>query len=422
MDEWLAEDPLFSVWTLDRGHWIDPFTGTVVKAAFGDRSPGREHLLQNRPWMKFALRTAPEIEAFRWAHLLKGRIAKDGRLRIFRKDGQWLNPFDGRWTRGIPLPGGKVDAATVRSMAQVLAHAHLPRLEMLDEAELARLVTEAALAVSPSGCFAPIASALAEPRPAASAPASVSTEPVIDMTHAKAVIEKLLPRIPEIPGFPIAVHYEPHSLVGGDFYELVPVGTSALFLAVGDVSGHDTSAAMIVASTIKSLRHAVREGGTCAEIVGRFNDDVHDDLHTSYFITMFAAVIDLETKVMTSVCAGHHPGVLANPRRRSILMQVGTPGPAIGLMKGEMFRANIEPHTLQLQGGDTFLQFTDGLFEAADPAGSEYGRRRFMGDLLMAMDEAPAAVITRMIDGVRAHALDGFADDITALVVKIEGP
>src|SRR5262249_26357201 len=138
-----------------------------------------------------------------------------------------------------------------------------------------------------------------------------------------------------------------------------------------------------------------------------------------YFITMFCALIDLETKVMTCACAGHHPAFVGNPKRRVLLSQLGNPAPAIGLMKGDILLQHLDPVTVQLKPGDAVLQFTDGVFEAANADQQEYGRRRVMASFLLSMDQPAATTVKKIVGGARKFAGDKFTDDVTALVVRV---
>ncbi len=420
INRWLAHDSLFNVWTIEAGGWIDPFTGAVIKFQQNGHKAAKRHLLKNRPWMKFGQRTMPELQAIRWANHLQRWIEPDGRLRIFRKDGAWLNPYNGAWLPGVPLENGKVTYATVQEMAKLLAKTPgIDGTKPLDQTEIARLIQNVR---TPSGRLTAVP-------PQSKREGGSALDDVIgieapvernsDLHRAKAVIERMLPQLPTIDGWKMGMVYAPHSVIGGDFYDLIRIDERHLFLAMGDVSGHGTSAALVVASTLKSLRHAVREGGNLSEIIVRFNDDIHEDLLSSYFITMFGALVDLHTRVMTCVCAGHHPALLANPRRRSILIQLGNPAPAIGLMKGDIFVNHLEPMTVQLRSGDTILQFTDGLFEATNAEGQAYGRRRIMAALLLAMDDEPEVGVARLVGGVKKFAGDAFTDDVTAMMIKV---
>lgn len=419
INRWLDEDPVFNVWTVDQNGWIDPFTGAVIKTgAKGGLKGAKRHLLKNRPWMKFALRTMPEMRVIRWTHHLQRLVEHDGRLRIFRKDGNWLNPYDGRWIGGVPLENGKVTFATLEAMAKLLAATpDAERGDPLGTQDLAKLVH----GTSPSGRL--LAMPAGPQTNARHAPSGeIPEEPAArntDLHKAKAVIERMLPQLPQIDGWQVSVTYEPHSVIGGDFYDLIRVDPRHLFVAMGDVSGHGTSAALVVASTLKSLRHAVKGGGNLADIVVRFNDDIHDDLLKSFFITMWCALIDVETRVMTCVCAGHHPALLGNYKRRAVLSQLGIAGPAIGLMKGDVLAPHLESMTVQLKAGDTLLQFTDGVFEATNAEKEEYGRRRVMAAFVLAMEHEAEKAVKRLVGGAKKFAGERFNDDVTAMVIKV---
>jgi serine phosphatase RsbU (regulator of sigma subunit) len=438
INRWLAQDPLFNVWTVDQNGWIDPFTGAVIKSTKNAIKLAKRHLLQNRPWMKFGLRTMPELQVIRWTHHLQRWVEPDGRLRIFRRDGLWLNPYSGEWEKSVPLENGKVTYATVEAMARVLAAKPLPQpSEPLDTAEIGKRIYATTVAANPPtppasgsspsarlralplkpppGKLPDQESFSAEAQLGVEAPAARNT----DLDRAKQVLEKMLPQIPDVPGWDIGLCWEPQSIIGGDFYDLIRVDPRHLFFAIGDVSGHGTSAALVVASTLKSLRHAVKAGGNLTDIVVRFNDDIVEDLLASYFITMFAGLIDLETKTLTCICAGHHPALLGNTKRRAVLTQIGTAAPAIGLMKGDILVTHLEPMTLQLRTGDVILQFTDGLFETTNQEREPYGRRRVMANFLLELDKNAEVMSRNLVADSRKYTAEHFADDVSVLAIKV---
>jgi len=421
INHWLAKDALFNVWTIDQNGWIDPFTGAVIKSTHGIMKVAKRHLLQNRPWMKFGLKTMPELQTIRWSHHLQRWVEPDGRLRIFRRDGLWLNPYSGDWEPNVPLENGAVTIRTIEAMATVLAaQPQLANREPLETAEIGkRIYGGADTPRPPVGKRSASRSGEGDAKEEAATAREAPAQPNPDLNRAKQVLERMLPQIPTIPGWDIGVYWEPQSIIGGDFYEVIRVDPGHLFLAIGDVSGHGTSAALVVASTLKSLRHAVKAGGNLVDIITRFNDDIVEDLLASYFITMWGALIDLETRIVTCICAGHHPALLGNPRRRAILTQLGTAAPAIGLMKGEILVNHLEPMTLQLRVGDTILQFTDGLFETANRNQQVYGRRRVMANFLLELDKPASGMARALVDDSRAFTMQRFADDVSVFALKV---
>ncbi|MBA2482349.1 MAG: PP2C family protein-serine/threonine phosphatase [Planctomycetes bacterium] len=421
INQWLDHDPLFQVLTVDRMAWIDPFSGTILSAQTGHhREIARRHLQKNRPWLRFTLRTMEDLQGIRWAHYLRNALESEGRLRIFRKDGLWLNPFSGEWIPAVNLEHGKITQETMMDMARQLSRCHSAESgKMLDRAQLGQViqrtssVSDRLQAVNPNRTKTPSPESIQLP------------ERELELHQARKVLDRMLPPLPVIPGWDVAVIYQPHSFIGGDFYEIIQLDESRYFIAIGDVTGHGPGAALVVASTLKALRYAVRHragGGGLANIVSTFNDDIKDMLLRSCFITMFAAILDVEEQSLTCVCAGHHPAILASLKGDITLRQIGEPGPAIGVMDGETFRSQLEPMSIELHQGDTLVLFTDGLFEVFDKQQDEFGRHRVMASCLAHVQLPCEKMLQGLLTDVKAFAGAKLPDDTTALAIRLGDP
>ncbi len=427
INQWLDHDPLFQVLTVDRMAWIDPFSGTILSAQSGQhRDVARRHLQKNRPWLRFTLRAMEDLQCIRWAHYLRNALESEGRLRIFRKDGLWLNPFSGEWVPAVNLENGKITQETMQDMARQLSRCQSAESgKMLDRAQLGQViqgsssVSDRLRAVNPNRTKTP------SPESAPSPESIQLPERELELHQARRVLDRMLPPLPKIAGWDLAVIYQPHSFIGGDFYEIIQLDESRYFIAIGDVTGHGPGAALVVASTLKALRYAVRHragGGGLANIVSTFNDDIKDMLLRSCFITMFAAILDVSEQSLTCVCAGHHPAILASLKSDTTLRQIGEPGPAIGVMDGETFRGQLEPISIELHQGDTLVLFTDGLFEVFDKQQNEFGRHRVMASCLAHMQLPCEKMLEGLLTEVRAFANGKLPDDTTALAIRLGDP
>jgi hypothetical protein len=430
--KWLALDPRFQVRTIDGIGWVDPFTGAILVAPDDFAEVAKRHLIKNRPWLRFALKSMDEIMVVAWAHHLQGLIATESRLRIFRRDGSWLNPYDGTWSTAVAPERGRVTLATVEKMAAVLSRcpaarggALLGRAALKAVVEGSRTDSERRMMEPPKPKTAPhprrhgrppLVRAMGGAAPPGGAIELPETE--LEMFQAKLVIENLLPQVPPIPGYDMVVHYEPHSIIGGDFFEIIRLDHQKYFIAIGDVSGHGTGAALVVASALKSLRLAVKQGADLVTTVCSFNDDFHADSMGSYFITLFAAEFDISSSTLTSVCAGHHAALLGSLRRRATIQQLGDLGPAVGLMKGEMFRQRLEPFTIQVRPGDVFLQFTDGLFEVFNRRKEQLGLQAVMSRFLAHLHRPCAEIVANLVKEAQAFAGGPLSDDLAVMAFK----
>ena len=95
----IDNDPCFNIHTADGKYWIDPFTGKKASAAKNNRVAALHHYFQTYPhWQKYPIKSMGELHFWRWVHFLTDHIRKEQRLRFFRADGDWLNPFTGHGT------------------------------------------------------------------------------------------------------------------------------------------------------------------------------------------------------------------------------------------------------------------------------------------------------------------------------------
>jgi hypothetical protein len=409
-------DPLFQVMTSDHQNWIDPFTGTPVPASLGRTQAAKEYLFESGVWRDKEPLPRSSIETIRWRLELMRLLPIEPRLRIFGRDGRgWLNPFSGELTADINREDGKITVRTVLAMARALSvcpQAQFGRL--LDNQTLMARVQS--LGLNQQG--AQKSSTGTGPFPSLSGGQELSD----DMTRAKNVQQHMLPDLPNIDGFEIAVHYTAHAGVSGDFYDVIKLGDGRLMLFLGDVSGHGMQAALVVATALKTLRFLTRQTSDLVTLLAQFNDELKVDLLPGQFITLFAAMLDPETHHLTCVRAGHHPGLIANPDHNLILRKVGHQGLAIGLMAGKGFVQSLRPEVVSLQPGDVLLQYTDGVTEASDSQQMEFGDSRLFSSFLGHIDHSMQEIVDGIASDVRAYAHGNVADDLTIMALAVFGP
>jgi len=415
----LDVDPLFQVMTSDQQQWIDPYTGTPVPASLGRIPAAREYLTESGVWKDRECLPRQALEVVKWRLDLMRLLPVEPRLRIFGRDGMgWLNPFTGDLVTSIAREDGKITGRTVLGMAQHLSTC--PQAvggRALDGATL--IARMQALGIAPQQAT-PVVPTPA-PTTGISTPA-VNSELSDDMAKAKSVQQHMLPDLPEIPGFELAVHYTGHSGVSGDFYEVIRLNDGRFLILLGDVSGHGMQAALVVATAMKTLRFLSRQSNDLTVLLTQFNDEIRTDLLPGQFITMFAAILDPDTRRLVCVRAGHHHALVANIASNTILRRVGQQGVAIGLVPGASFTRSLKPEVIELQPGDVLLQYTDGLTEAADDEGNEYGEGRMCGCLLAGLDLPLQELVDGMADDVLEYAGGSLADDLTLLSLAVLMP
>lgn len=426
----LEKDPVFQVMTVDGLGWICPYTGTVIDAPFDYVEPALKHLLNTQPWSKTKLKAIEQLLAVRWLTWLRQQLPDETRLQLFHADRRWLNPFSGQWERLQRLHTSLTDDC-IKDMAVILSRcpvAGKPKASMLPTSKLMPQVEQKNQEAARHDIDLSHASGAPHATVRRSGVAdssstrtfSAPTMAEADLNKANSIIQKMLSPMPIIPGYGVMVHYEPHSTIGGDFYECLHLGGGRYLFAIGDVAGHGVQGAMVVVAALKSLRHILKQTQDLVEVLACLNDDLKSDLLSGQFITVFAAILDAPALTLTCVCAGHHAALRACTTRAAVMERIGLYGPAIGLVSGDVLRHALRPQSISLTAGDLVCVYTDGLTESANHDGEEYGDWRAMGCLLSAIDKPYDEAVSRLIAEGRTWGGGQMADDLTVLALAVD--
>jgi Stage II sporulation protein E (SpoIIE) len=396
----IDSDPLFQMMTGDQ-HWIDPFSGEAVPAPQGRIEAARLHLSESGSWREREPMPRHQLEIVRWRIDLMRLLPVEPRLRIFGRDGRWLNPFNGELLSNIEREDGKITSHTITAMARVLCSC--------PEALSGRLLDSQTLTTR----IQALGLGRTETQPA------VSNELSSDMAKARNVQQNMLADLPTVEGYEFVVHFKPHSGVSGDFYEVIKMKNGHLLFLIGDVSGHGMQAALVVATALKTLRFLARNISNMSSLMVQFNDEIRSDLLPGQFITLFAAELDPITGSVNCIRAGHHAGILVSVGGDVIMRKVGKTGMAIGLAAGPVFAGSIHLEMIHLQPGDMLVQYTDGLTEAMDSESVEFGELRFYASLLTHMDKSAQETVDGIADDVIAHVKGQLDDDLTIFAISM---
>jgi sigma-B regulation protein RsbU (phosphoserine phosphatase) len=235
-----------------------------------------------------------------------------------------------------------------------------------------------------------------------------------DMRMAAEIQTGLLPsEAPRIPGWDLAGCNRPCRTVGGDYYDFA-IERGRLLLALGDVSGKGTGAALLM--TV--LRAAVRAHWmepSLADAVSRINRTVCQNVPSSKYVTFFLAALDPASGRLDYVNAGHNPPILV--RAAGAVEKLTEGGLVLGIFEG----VDYDGGTVEMQRGDVLVVYSDGVTETWDPDGEEWGEEKLValavagrGDGAEAVQDAVLREIESFEQGARA------TDDRTLLVLKRE--
>jgi serine phosphatase RsbU (regulator of sigma subunit) len=207
----------------------------------------------------------------------------------------------------------------------------------------------------------------------------------------------------------------PANTVGGDFYDILARPDGRIVIALGDVAGKGSPAALLMALLLAMLRTLVDEGLETSLLVERLNVQIARHSPSSRFITLFYGLYDPTDGGLYYVNAGHLPPLLKRRDGRVERIRAERGGFALGMFE----HATHETHHLTIEPGDTFLLFSDGLTEAEDRHGQPFEERGIEAVIADRHDADPQALGRALLAAVEAHAGDArLADDLTALILK----
>jgi phosphoserine phosphatase RsbU/P len=205
----------------------------------------------------------------------------------------------------------------------------------------------------------------------------------------------------------------PANTVGGDFYDILPLDDGRLVIAVGDVAGKGSPAALLMALLLAMLRTLVDERLEPADLITRLNVQVCRNAPGSRFITLFYAVYQPLTGALTYVSAGHMPPLVM--RRSGACERLADGGIALGMFEQSTYTTG---HVV-LQPEDLIAVYSDGITEAENPAGTPFDEIGLETVLKASVRETLPAVGGAVVQSVERHTAEKrFADDLTILLLR----
>ena len=194
-----------------------------------------------------------------------------------------------------------------------------------------------------------------------------------ELQQAREIQQSLLPKeIPQVSGFEIEGAWEPASVVGGDYYDVIRLSETKLGICIADVVGKSVSAALLMANVQASVRAFATESAAPSALCSRVNSVLCANIATGKFVTMFYAVLDAASGSLRYTNAGHPLPILIRANGQVEELQNG--GAVVGVFPDWKY----EDSLVRLNPGDRLLLFTDGITEAGLPGGEEFGEQRLV--------------------------------------------
>ncbi len=234
-----------------------------------------------------------------------------------------------------------------------------------------------------------------------------------ELQRAREIQQSLLPKeIPQLPGIAVATAWRPARAVGGDYFDVLRLDGNRLAICIADVSGKGVSAALLMANVQASLRASVRDLDSPARVCGIMNGMLCESIAANKFVTFFCGVFDGNSRAFRYCNAGHSYPILVSAGAAHTLDQGGA-------VLGVFPSWNYQDCSVDLKSGDRLLLFTDGITEAEDKQGEEFGVERVAAfgkaHALSSAAELNEQLLAQVSDFCGAQ----FQDDATLVVLAV---
>ncbi|HYE65658.1 MAG TPA: SpoIIE family protein phosphatase [Pyrinomonadaceae bacterium] len=218
---------------------------------------------------------------------------------------------------------------------------------------------------------------------------------------------------PHVPGYELQGISFPCYEIGGDYYDFIERPDRRLVIALGDVSGKGTAAALLMSSLHAAVHAQAASHQSLVETISAVNRYLAENIPSNRFVTLFYAELDPQTGALSFINAGHNPPLIVHAA--GTVEHLASGGLPLGIKTDAAFR---EGRT-QLQPGDVLVIYSDGVSEAVNPNGEEFGATRLYEVISRNLD-ASAAGIRDRIESALTKFSEGTAaaDDITLVIVK----
>ncbi|HVR43037.1 MAG TPA: PP2C family protein-serine/threonine phosphatase [Thermoanaerobaculia bacterium] len=233
-------------------------------------------------------------------------------------------------------------------------------------------------------------------------------ESILD--EAQRIQQSILPqRIPQYRGYDLFGRTVPAEIVNGDFYDFIPISDTIIGLAIADASGHGLTAALIVRDVYVGLRMGVDRDFKIIRTLQKLNRILHASRLTTKYVSLFYGELE-ENGTFIYSNAGHNPPFVLKDERVEYLRHGGR-------ILGPTPDASYNRGYIALEPGDILCLYTDGIVEAHDERGEEFGLDRLVPLVRELGPQSAQEIVQQVLEAVSAWSGEG-EDDRTIVIVK----
>ncbi|HEY6660197.1 MAG TPA: SpoIIE family protein phosphatase [Pyrinomonadaceae bacterium] len=240
-------------------------------------------------------------------------------------------------------------------------------------------------------------------------------ETQLELDEAREIQRGLMPRrMPNLQGFSLASAWQPAHMVSGDYLGAFKLSESHAALCVADVAGKGFPAALLMSNMQAALKSLVSEQIAPSELCEKLNLLMCGNTPLRKFVSCFYSDLDVTKRTLTFTNAGHNPPFLVHRDGECIRLDDG------GRVIGAFTDSNYTQREIQLYEGDKLLLFTDGVTEARNASGEEFGEQRLEECLRSYAGDNAAELRTIIVNKVARFCAGNFDDDAALMVIIAE--
>ncbi len=236
-----------------------------------------------------------------------------------------------------------------------------------------------------------------------------------ELKLARSIQEGFLPQnIPDTPGLDIGARSRFSLEVAGDYFDVIALPDGRTVIALGDVSGKGAGAALIMANLQASLRALVKVNADLTDLVGSVNDIICQNTPVEEYITFVIGVFDPAVSTFTYINAGHNPPVVFRNNDENEELDVG--GVILGVIPGYEYSVG----TVRLKERDRIFFYTDGISEAMNDVGEEFGEDR-ISQFIAGRNNMPCEELVEHLENevLKFHGKPNLDDDCTMVLARV---
>jgi sigma-B regulation protein RsbU (phosphoserine phosphatase) len=236
-----------------------------------------------------------------------------------------------------------------------------------------------------------------------------------EIAEARSIQQGFLPKeIPQMQGYEIAGAWQPARVVGGDYYDVLPFGRETLGVCIADVAGKGLPAALLMSNLQAAFRGFASPAVSPENLCDKLNSLICHNIANDRFITFFYAQLDGATRQLRYTNAGHNAPIVVRKDGTHDRLREG--GGILGVFPVQSF----DMGTYDLGPGDRVLLFTDGVTEAPNADGEEFGEARLLQLLVENRDLSAESLQKKVLTVVAEFCRGHWHDDATLIAIAVE--